>query len=69
VLHTICLRCKCSVKDDPISQFRLNSADHLRVGQLIAMLGFKTLFVMESGCAVAKIGVNAVNVLFGFTNG
>jgi acetoin utilization deacetylase AcuC-like enzyme len=53
-------------KDDPISQFRLASEDYLRVGQRIAVMGLKTLFVMEGGYAVAEIGVNAVNVLAGF---
>ncbi len=53
-------------KDDPISQFQLASEDYLRVGQRIAALGLKTLFVMEGGYAVEEIGVNAVNVLTGF---
>ena len=56
-------------KDDPISQFRLDSEDYLRVGQRIAALGLKTLFVMEGGYAVDAIGVNAVNVLAGFEIG
>ncbi len=53
-------------KRDPISQFRLDSEDYLRIGQRIAALGLKTLFVMEGGYAVEEIGVNAVNVLTGF---
>ncbi|MFC3608519.1 histone deacetylase family protein [Stutzerimonas tarimensis] len=53
-------------KDDPISQFRLDSPDYLRMGERIARLGAPTLFVMEGGYAVAEIGVNAVNVLEGF---
>lgn len=53
-------------KDDPISQFRLESEDYLRIGQRVAALGLKTLFVMEGGYAVEEIGVNAVNVLAGF---
>lgn len=52
-------------KNDPISHFRLGSEDYLRVGQRIAALGLKTLFVMEGGYAVEEIGVNAVNVLLG----
>ena len=53
-------------KNDPISHFRLDSEDYLRVGQRIAALGLKTLFVMEGGHVVEDIGVNAVNVLIGF---
>ncbi|MGH8352915.1 MAG: histone deacetylase family protein [Pseudomonas sp.] len=53
-------------KDDPISQFKLDSPDYLRMGQRIAALGLPTLFVMEGGYAVQAIGVNAVNVLEGF---
>jgi len=53
-------------KEDPISQFKLESADYLRMGERIAALGKRTLFVMEGGYAVAEIGINAVNVLEGF---
>ncbi|WP_024695799.1 histone deacetylase family protein [Pseudomonas syringae] len=53
-------------KDDPISQFKLDSDDYLRMGERIARLGKPTLFVMEGGYAVEEIGVNAVNVLEGF---
>jgi acetoin utilization deacetylase AcuC-like enzyme len=53
-------------KDDPISQFKLDSPDYLRMGQRIAALGLPTLFVMEGGYAVEEIGINAVNVLEGF---
>ncbi len=52
-------------KDDPISQFTLDSPNYLEVGQRIAALGLPTLFVMEGGYAVEEIGVNAVNVLMG----
>jgi len=55
-------------KDDPISQFKLDSPDYLRMGERIARLGKPTLFVMEGGYAVEEIGVNAVNVLEGFEN-
>ncbi|HXH04425.1 MAG TPA: histone deacetylase family protein [Candidatus Competibacteraceae bacterium] len=53
-------------KDDPISQFRLDSPDYLKIGARLARLGLPTLFVMEGGYAVEAIGVNAVNVLSGF---
>ena len=54
-------------KDDPISKFRLESADFTRYGARIAQLGLPTLFVMEGGYAVEQVGVNAVNVLQGFS--
>jgi acetoin utilization deacetylase AcuC-like enzyme len=53
-------------EEDPISQFKLNSTDYLRMGERIARLGKPTLFVMEGGYAVEEIGINAVNVLEGF---
>ena len=53
-------------KDDPISQFKLDSPDYLAMGARIARLGKPTLFVMEGGYAVDDIGVNAVGVLQGF---
>lgn len=53
-------------KADPISQFKLDSPDYLRMGARIAALGKPTLFVMEGGYAVEEIGINAVNVLEGF---
>lgn len=52
---------------DPISFFKLKSADFTDYGGLIAGLGLPTLFVMEGGYAVAEIGVNTVNVLEGFS--
>lgn len=55
-------------KEDPISQFRLDSPDYLRMGEAIGKLGLATLFVMEGGYAVEEIGINAVNVLQGFEN-
>lgn len=51
---------------DPISQFKLTSADYPRIGARIRELGMPTLFVMEGGYAVDEIGVNAVGVLTGF---
>ncbi|MCY1176091.1 Acetylpolyamine amidohydrolase 1 [compost metagenome] len=53
-------------KDDPISQFKLDCPDYLKMGERIARLGKPTLFVMEGGYAVEEIGINAVNVLEGF---
>ena len=51
---------------DPISGFKLRSADYLQVGADLAKAGLPTVFVFEGGYAVAEVGVNAVNVLQGF---
>jgi acetoin utilization deacetylase AcuC-like enzyme len=51
---------------DPISKFKLTSADYPKIGRRIARLGLPTLFVMEGGYAVEEIGINAVGVLTGF---
>ena len=51
---------------DPISGFRLTSADYFQVGERIASAGLPTVFVFEGGYAVAEVGINTVNVLEGF---
>jgi acetoin utilization deacetylase AcuC-like enzyme len=51
---------------DPISRFKLESADYLRIGSAIGALSLPTLFVMEGGYAVEQLGLNVVNVLQGF---
>jgi acetoin utilization deacetylase AcuC-like enzyme len=43
-----------AVKDDPISQFKLDSPITLAMGKRIAALGKPTLFVMEGGYAVGR---------------
>ena len=52
---------------DPISGFTLQSADYFAVGKDLAAAGLPTVFVFEGGYAVAQLGVNAVNVLEGFS--
>ena len=56
-------------KEDPISKFKLEHEDYLRIGEMIAAAGKPTLFVMEGGYAVEALGVNTVNVLTGFEQG
>jgi len=51
---------------DPISGFKLRSADYLEVGKILGAMGLPTVFTMEGGYAVAEVGVNVVNVLEGF---
>ncbi len=53
-------------KEDPISRFKLESEDYLKIGEQIAALDLPTHFVMEGGYAVEAIGINAINVLLGF---
>ncbi|MHC8304812.1 histone deacetylase family protein [Pseudomonas sp. PB3P13] len=53
-------------KEDPISQFLLESDDFTRMGETIGNMGLPTLFVQEGGYAVGDIGLNVVNVLKGF---
>lgn len=54
---------------DPISSFKLKSADFIDCGRRLARFGIPTVFLLEGGYAVAEIGVNAVNVLSGFEGG
>ncbi|WP_454675228.1 histone deacetylase family protein [Achromobacter pestifer] len=51
---------------DPISKFKLKSADYLHVGRLLASLGLPAVFTMEGGYAVADVGINVANVLEGY---
>ena len=51
---------------DPISRFKLASADFMTLGQRLARLALPTVFVLEGGYAASELGVNAVNVLEGF---
>jgi acetoin utilization deacetylase AcuC-like enzyme len=51
---------------DPISGFRLERDDFLRVGEDLSAAGLPTVFVFEGGYAVDALAVNAVNVLEGF---
>ena len=53
-------------ENDPISFFKLTSADFLTTGEMIGDLDIPTLFVMEGGYDVDEVGVNVVNVLKGF---
>jgi acetoin utilization deacetylase AcuC-like enzyme len=56
-------------KDDPISFFRLDSPDFMDCGRRIGRMGLPSVFVMEGGYAIDKVGVNTVNVLEGFLGG
>ena len=51
---------------DPISGFKLQSDDYLRVGERIARANLPTVLVFEGGYAVEEVGVNAVNVVQAF---
>lgn len=53
-------------KDDPVSAFRLDSPDFIRIGSAIASIARPTLFVMEGGYAIEALGVNVANALTGF---
>jgi acetoin utilization deacetylase AcuC-like enzyme len=56
-------------KDDPISEFRLDTPDYPVLGARLAAVGVPTLFVMEGGYAIEAIGTNVAGVLTGFTHG
>jgi acetoin utilization deacetylase AcuC-like enzyme len=53
-------------KDDPISFFKLESADFTEAGRKIGAMGLPTVFCMEGGYAIEAVGINTVNVLEGF---
>ena len=51
---------------DPISGFKLQSADYLQVGRDIGSAKLPTVFVFEGGYAVDEVSIDTVNVLEGF---
>ena len=53
-------------ENDPISGFRLRTADFLTTGHDLSRLNLPTVFVFEGGYAVDEIGINVANVLEGF---
>ncbi len=55
-------------KQDPISFFRLESADFSDCGRRIAGMKLPTVLVMEGGYAIEAVGINTVNVLAGFSD-
>lgn len=55
-------------KLDPISKFKLESDDFIRMGQALSRVKCPVGFVMEGGYAIDHIGVNVTNVLKGYTH-
>ena len=53
--------------DDPISTFALQSSDFVELGEQLKQLGLPTVFILEGGYAAKELGVNAANVLAGFS--
>jgi acetoin utilization deacetylase AcuC-like enzyme len=53
-------------KEDPISFFKLESADFTDAGRRIGRMKLPTVFCMEGGYAIEAVGINTVNVLEGF---
>ena len=51
---------------DPISKFKLASADYRQVGRDLATLRLPAVFTMEGGYAVEEVGTNVANVLEGY---
>ncbi|HWU25679.1 MAG TPA: histone deacetylase family protein [Rhizomicrobium sp.] len=51
---------------DPISFFRLQSEDYLRLGAAVAKIRQPTLFVFEGGYHLESLAENTTNVLEGF---
>ena len=51
---------------DPISHFKLKTADYATMARRIAALGLPTLIVMEGGYAIEALGANVAGFLGGF---
>jgi acetoin utilization deacetylase AcuC-like enzyme len=54
---------------DPISSFKLRSADYVGFGRAMRELRVPTLFALEGGYALDAIGINVTNALVGFELG
>jgi len=81
-LDTACVRIEAARSDalvvslgldtfagDPISTFRLQAEDFVRLGTRLKRLARPTLFVLEGGYAASELGSNAACVLGGFEQG
>lgn len=55
-----------TLEDDPITDFKLTLGAYPEMGRIIAGLGVQTLFVMEGGYCLGKIGKCVRGVLDGF---
>jgi acetoin utilization deacetylase AcuC-like enzyme len=55
--------------NDPISHFRLEQADFMRLGRRLAEIELPTVLVMEGGYATEELGRNVASVLSGFETG
>ena len=53
-------------ENDPISFFKLTTADYVTTGAMISELNIPTLFVMEGGYDIDEVGINVLEVLKGF---
>ncbi len=53
---------------DPISFFKIETADYVDMGAMIAGLNLPTLICMEGGYAIEALGANVSAFLSGFTN-
>lgn len=53
---------------DPISHFKLQTADYTAMGRMIAAIGLPTLIPMEGGYAVDALGANVAAFLAGFAD-
>lgn len=51
---------------EPICDFKLQTDDFNRIGQMIGRMGLKTMFTMEGGYAHDVIGQNVAAVLSGY---
>ncbi|MDX1613715.1 MAG: histone deacetylase family protein [Candidatus Promineifilaceae bacterium] len=54
---------------DPIARFRLKTPDYGRLGAQVGQVARPTLFVLEGGYAVERLGPALVNTLRGFEGG
>ena len=53
-------------ENDPISFFKLTTADYFTTGAMIGGLSIPTLFVMEGGYDIDEVGINVLEMLKGF---
>lgn len=53
-------------EQDPISGFKFQSEDFVRLGKRLAKIGVPTVFLLEGGYAIDELGINCANVFEGF---
>ena len=58
-----------TAETDPVGSFRLKGTDYAEAGRRIGLLRLPTVFVLEGGYDVQRMGIHIAELLEGFDHG